>query len=82
MHFGEFCRLGFDYIVQSVYLRWGWQQRWFTNLLIFLPGDQLQYSAGGGGGVVGEGGVLASCTHCCFRLSQKSKGHHWGMVHA
>lgn len=39
MHFGEFCRRGFDYIVQSVYLRLGgWKQRWFTNLLIFLAG--------------------------------------------
>lgn len=39
---------------------WVGQQRWFTNLLIFLPGDQLQYKLGGGAGGRWGGGHLIS----------------------
>lgn len=58
MHFGEFCHLGFDYIVQSVYLRWGWQQRWFTNFIDFLAGRPAAVLTGWWDG--GQGGHLMS----------------------
>lgn len=79
VHFGEFCHLGFDYIVQSVYLRWGGGGGgvelgnsvglliyWFSCRETSCSINWVVVLVGGGG----WWGASHVCqTHCCFHLS-------------